>query len=99
MIVASCPSASGVRGADKLTGTAGVPHRCSAHAALPQQQLLFLYKSSCTSDTTLWGLQRIAMEIAADEFAHVKFLRAALGSAAVPIPKLDMCVKLWASAC
>lgn len=35
-------------------------------------------------------MQAIAEEIAADEIAHVEFLRAALGPAAVPCPEMDI---------
>ncbi len=36
-------------------------------------------------------VQRIATEIANDELAHVRFLRMALGDAAVPQPSINMC--------
>jgi Ferritin-like domain len=38
----------------------------------------------------LTGVKGIAKELADDEINHVKFLRAALGDAAVPCPKMDV---------
>jgi methylglyoxal synthase len=51
-----------------------------------------------TECTRCCSPQRIAAEIAKDELNHVIFLRSALGSAAVDIPKLNMCARL-AHAC
>jgi hypothetical protein len=41
--------------------------------------------------------QRIAAEIAQDEFDHVKFLLMALGDYAVTMPKINMCAWLTGS--
>jgi hypothetical protein len=44
------------------------------------------------------GLRQIAQEIAGDELAHVKFLRTALGSAAVAQPQIDIQTSFTAAA-
>lgn len=44
------------------------------------------------------GLRQIAQEIAGDEIAHVKFLRTALGSAAVAQPQIDIQASFTAAA-
>jgi Ferritin-like domain len=46
----------------------------------------------------LYGAMELAKEIANDEIAHVKFLRAALGDAAVPCPKMDITTAFNAAA-
>ena len=44
--------------------------------------------ASCVQ--TVYGAAGIAKELADDEIAHVRFLRAALGDAAAPCPKMDI---------